>query len=138
MKQKSASQSAFFSLRVLIAFTAALVGVSAALLATAKQQRGGRPGFRQAAGALGQAANRAADSRQWFWQNPLPQGNDLRGASFIDTNTASLVGALRTIVRTTDGGNSWTIQTSGTTQNLWAVSFAGVNNGTVVGEGGTI
>ncbi len=74
----------------------------------------------------------------WVWQNPLPQGNDLRGASFVDAKTGTVVGYYGTIVRTTDGGNSWTIQTSGTTQNLWAVSFADVNNGTAVGEGGTI
>ncbi len=72
----------------------------------------------------------------WVWQNPLPQGNDLRGASFVDATTGTVVGYYGTIVRTTDGGNSWTIQTSGTTQNLWAVSFADVNNGTAVGEGG--
>src|SRR5262249_33129424 len=61
---------------------------------------------------------------QWHWQNPLPQGNTLRGASFVDANSGTAVGDYGTIVRTTDGGNSWTIQSSGTTQTLWAVSFA--------------
>src|SRR6266480_3531418 len=75
---------------------------------------------------------------QWHWQNPLPQGNNLRGASFVDANTGTVVGDYGTIVRTTDGGNSWTIQTSSTTQNLWAVLFTDANNGTAVGEGGTI
>src|SRR6267142_2457508 len=79
-----------------------------------------------------------APSSQWHWQNPLPQGNNLRGASFVDTNTGTVVGEYGTIVRTTDGGNSWTIQASGTTQTLWAVSFTDLNNGTAVGEGGTI
>src|SRR5436309_281526 len=74
----------------------------------------------------------------WHWQNPLPQGNNLRGASFVDANTGTVVGEHGTIVRTTDGGNSWTIQASGTTQTLWAVSFTDVTNGTAVGEGGTI
>src|SRR5947208_16010443 len=74
----------------------------------------------------------------WHWQNPLPQGNNLRGASFVDANTGTVVGEYGTIVRTTDGGNSWTIQVSGTTQNLWAVSFKDSNKGTAVGEGGTI
>src|SRR5215211_3461476 len=77
-------------------------------------------------------------SSQWHWQNPLPQGNNLRGASFVDANTGTVVGEYGTIVRTTDGGNSWTIQASGTTQTLWAVSFTDANNGTAVGEGGTI
>jgi photosystem II stability/assembly factor-like uncharacterized protein len=77
-------------------------------------------------------------SSQWHWQNPLPQGNNLRGASFVDATTGTVVGEYGTIVRTTDGGNSWTIQGSGTTQTLWAVSFTDANNGTAVGEGGTI
>src|SRR5207248_2989566 len=74
----------------------------------------------------------------WHWQNPLPQGNNLRGASFVDANTGTVVGEYGTIVRTTDGGNSWTIQASGTTQTLWGVSFTDITNGTAVGEGGTI
>src|SRR5207302_10097370 len=74
----------------------------------------------------------------WHWQNPLPQGNNLRGASFVDANTGTVVGENGTIVRTTDGGNTWTIQASGTTQTLWAVSFTDANHGTAVGEGGVI
>ena len=81
---------------------------------------------------------RAVASSQWQWQNPLPQGNNLRGASFVDANTGTVVGENGTIVRTTDGGNSWTIQASGTTQTLWAVSFTDPNHGTAVGEAGTI
>jgi hypothetical protein len=56
----------------------------------------------------------------------------------VDANTGTVVGEYGAIVRTTDGGSSWTIQVSGTTQTLWAVSFTDVNNGTAVGEGGTI
>jgi hypothetical protein len=47
-----------------------------------------------------------APSSQWHWQNPLPQGNNLRGASFTDVNTGTVVGEYGTIVRTTDGGTS--------------------------------
>ena len=92
--------------------------------------------------ALGQrdiSKTRLIDAEaQWVWQNPLPQGNDLRDASFVDANTGTVVGYYGTIVRTADGGESWVIQTSGTTQNLWGVSFSDANNGTTVGEGGTI
>src|SRR6266536_2308517 len=84
---------------------------------------------------LGKPSTGAASS-QWHWQNPLPQGNNLRGASFVDASTGTVVGEYGTIVRTTDGGNSWTIQTSGTTQTLWAVSLTDATNGTAVG--GTI
>src|SRR5215211_4895648 len=87
------------------------------------------------------AANGRGDTSsgaQWRWQNPLPQGNNLRGVSVVNANTSTLVGDYGTIVRTTDGGNNWTIQSSGTTQTLWAVSFTDSSNGTAVGEGGTI
>jgi photosystem II stability/assembly factor-like uncharacterized protein len=97
----------------------------------------------------GHAGNRAAvrnsnhaaagpSGRQWHWQNPLPQGNDLHGASFVDADTGTVVGAYGTIVRTTDGGSTWTIQSSGTTENLWAVSFTDATNGTAIGEARTI
>src|SRR4030095_5795048 len=79
-----------------------------------------------------------ASSAQWVWQNPLPQGNNLRGASFVDANTGTVVGDYGTIVRTTHGGNRWTSQVSAPTQNLWSVFFIDGNNGTAVGEGGTI
>src|SRR5437773_10032700 len=91
-----------------------------------------------AAPAISSKVPAGSQSSQWHWQNPLPQGNNLRGASFVDANTGTVVGEYGTIVRTTDGGNSWTIQVSGTTQNLWAVSFKDSNEGTAVGEGGTI
>ena len=80
----------------------------------------------------------ASSSAKWRWQNPLPQGNNLRAASLVDANTGTLVGDYGTIVRTTDGGNNWTIQSSGTTEILWGVSFTDGNNGTAVGENGTI
>jgi len=50
----------------------------------------------------------------WFWQNPLPPGNTLQGVSFSDANNGTAVGNYGTIVRTTDGGNSWIVQKSGT------------------------
>ena len=47
------------------------------------------------------------------WQNPLPQGNGLRSVSFTDANTGTAVGYLGTILRTTDGGETWHQQQSG-------------------------
>ncbi len=69
----------------------------------------------------------------WYWQNPLPQGNHLWAVSVLDSDTFTAVGDLGTIVRTTDGGDTWTPQTSGTTDILRAVSFVDANTGTVVG-----
>lgn len=74
----------------------------------------------------------------WYWQNPLPQGNPLYAISFNDAMTGTAVGKDGTILRTTDGGSTWSQQNSGTTRILEAVSFSDVNTGTVVGSSGTI
>ena len=92
--------------------------------------------------ALGQGENRNKASihagAQWVWQNPLPQGNHLFGLSFIDANNGTAVGGYGTILRTTDRGRHWIIQSSGTTNWLYGVSFVDANNGTAVGSNGTI
>jgi hypothetical protein len=49
-----------------------------------------------------------------------------------------VVGFEGTILRTTDGGLHWTMQTSGTTRDLYGVSFIDANTGIVVGTDGTI
>ena len=74
----------------------------------------------------------------WFWQNPIPQGNSLGAVTFSDGNTGTAVGYLGTILRTTNGGATWTSQSSGTTNDLLGVSFTDANTGTAVGSSGTI
>ena len=69
----------------------------------------------------------------WFWQNPLPTGNLLNDIFFIDNNIGTAVGEYGTIIRTTDGGNNWIVQSIGKTYTLNAVYFSDVNNGTAVG-----
>ena len=64
---------------------------------------------------------------------PNPGTEFLFDVSFTDTNNGTAVGDHGTILRTTDSGNSWVPQTSGTTKTLYGVSFTDVNNGTVVG-----
>ena len=81
---------------------------------------------------------RGVEQSGWFWQNPLPQGNILRATAAVDANTVIAVGDLGTILRTTDGGATWTLQSSGTTKRFFGLSFVDANNGTVVGEGGAI
>ena len=54
----------------------------------------GHPDLRQnrkAAHIANGRANRSSGS-QWRWQNPLPQGNTLRGISLVDANTGTIVG----------------------------------------------
>ena len=89
----------------------------------------------------GNVSNRTADgssSREWIWQNPLPQGNTLQDFSFADTNNGFAVGARGTILKTTDGGNNWEIIAGETEDDLYSVSFTDSNIGTVVGNFGAI
>ena len=80
----------------------------------------------------------SSSSRQWVWQNPLPQGNTLQELSFIDTNNGFAVGARGTILKTTDGGINWEIIPAGTENDLYSVSFLSPNIRTVVGNFGAI
>ena len=63
-------------------------------------------------------ANACFAQSGWFWQNPLPQGNDLKSVKFISSSVGWAVGVAGTIIRTTNGGTNWTLQSSGTTNNL--------------------
>jgi photosystem II stability/assembly factor-like uncharacterized protein len=55
-----------------------------------------------------------------------------------DANNGAVVGNNGLILRTTDGGQNWVPQASGTTSQLRAVCFRDANTGTVVGDQGTI
>ncbi|MFN0157176.1 MAG: YCF48-related protein [Bacteroidota bacterium] len=74
----------------------------------------------------------------WRWQNPLPQGNHLRGITYINDTTGIAVGDAGTILRTDDGGNSWHPQRSGTNADLWGVQFVDSQIGTAVGSNGVV
>src|SRR5260370_33764160 len=52
------------------------------------------PELRQGRKAAHTAKRRGDTSSgaQWRWQNPRPQGNNLRGASVVNANTSTLVG----------------------------------------------
>src|SRR6266851_4828376 len=69
----------------------------------------------------------------WFWQNPLPQGNSLNAVAVLDSDTVTAVGGAGTILRTVDGGATWTFQASGTTKTLNGVSFVDADTGWAVG-----
>ncbi len=50
---------------------------------------------------------------QWRWLHPSPQGNDLYVSSFANANNGWCAGAGGAILKTTDGGNTWSSQNSG-------------------------
>jgi photosystem II stability/assembly factor-like uncharacterized protein len=78
-----------------------------------------------AAGALGAwpalaGANVQVGSSGWLWGNPLPQGNTLRALSFAGS-TGYAAGDFGTLLRTADGGATWSGLLSGTFAGLTEV-----------------
>jgi len=74
----------------------------------------------------------------WFRQSPLPTGYDVQAIKFTNATTGFAVGLGGTILRTNDGGATWTQQASPSANNLYGVSFTDANTGTAVGHVGTI
>jgi len=75
---------------------------------------------------------------QWEWQNPLPQGNSLLDIQVFDSENAIAIGRMGTVIKTTNGGENWTVQ------NLvqeWSkfesVHFPDEYNGWIVGYAST-
>jgi hypothetical protein len=62
----------------------------------------------------------------------------LNSVSFPHSHVGTVVGDFGTILRTTDGGITWSPQVSGTTLDLNSVCFIDSSSGTAVGDGGTI
>ena len=62
----------------------------------------------------------------------------LRAVSMTDSLTATAVGNSGKILRSTDGGDTWSPQISGTLNDLFAVSFVDAMTGAVVGAQGTV
>ena len=74
-------------------------------------------------------------AQTWTWQNPLPQGNDLKASCFVDNNNGYLVGRSGTVMKTTDGGATWILCNPGQNNSFYGVDFIDINTGFVCGEG---
>ena len=61
-------------------------------------------------------------------------GLTLYDVQFIDSEEGWAVGVSGLIIHTTDGGNSWEQQYTGTTDILWSVCFVDAENGWAVGQ----
>ncbi|MDQ3193608.1 MAG: YCF48-related protein [Bacteroidota bacterium] len=70
--------------------------------------------------------------QQGWYQLTSGTSYNLRSLCFTDINTGYAVGFNGTILKTTDGGLNWILQTVGTNQNLYSVHFIG-QTGYVVG-----
>lgn len=94
-----------------------------------------------AAGAVAAAIPAAASasvqvgSSGWQWGNPLPQGNTLRSMSFAG-NDGYAAGAFGTLLRTADGGSTWSGLLSGTYTDLSEVQA--IDGNAVFAGGGCV
>ncbi|MDP3148856.1 MAG: YCF48-related protein [Ignavibacteria bacterium] len=79
---------------------------------------------------------------QWFWQNPLPQNNNLKAVKYITSTFVLAVGDNGAVMKSTDGGSTWTKLLAPknpgvvgeTTNPLSSISFINENTGWIVGD----
>ncbi len=79
-----------------------------------------------------------SNAQVWTPITGLPTSEELKSVKFIDALTGWVAGGNGTILKTTDGGNNWSLQTSGTNNILRSIFFLDANNGWACGDGGTI
>lgn len=74
---------------------------------------------------------------QWFWQNPLPQGSDLKEVEFINSNVGYAVQyGGPAILKSTNGGTNWFLLYPGIGGDFYSVSFVNESTGYVAGNSG--
>ncbi|MGB9178363.1 MAG: YCF48-related protein [Pyrinomonadaceae bacterium] len=76
----------------------------------------------------------AQTSGVWTAQAPLPVGESLHGVDMVSATEAWAVGESGIILRSADGGTSWSQQSSGTSAQLQAVRFLDSLHGWAVGN----
>lgn len=81
----------------------------------------------------------AAATRGWFTQISGVTGTHLNGIHVVAPGRDGwIVGDAGRVLRTYDGGNTWTLQTAPSTVRLNSVWFTSVNEGWIVGDGGVL
>ncbi len=70
-----------------------------------------------------------ASFSQGTWLNPLPQGNTLWAISAIDSLNCFTAGEYGTVMKTTDGGTTWLVVSSGTTEDIASIDFPDPTHG---------
>lgn len=81
----------------------------------------------------------ASGDGQWTWQNPKPAGVTLNSAFFVDADTGWAVGSMGSILKTVDGGVTWSLQhVHGHYYWLRSVFFVDASTGWAAGTNGLI
>lgn len=74
-----------------------------------------------------------ANSQIYWIQQPSPVSKELRKCLFVDSLYGWVIGDSGTVIRTTNGGNNWSVQNSGVYSfELRDLSFPDRNNGWIV------
>lgn len=73
-------------------------------------------------------------SQGWEWQNPLPQGNDLRSMDAVDENHVWFGTSAGVVLHTFDGGQSWQLQQTPTQAYIYGIDFVDQEYGWAMGE----
>lgn len=73
-----------------------------------------------------------------YWSVPVNMPSRLNQVTFTSTNIAYAVGNGGVIYKSTNGGSSWLLKTSGVSVELFDVSFINDSIGYVVGDNGTL
>lgn len=90
-------------------------------------------------GGSGGVASTSDAGVTWRQTTRTPAGSaDLAALQFSDATTGWAAGSGGEIIRTSDGGSTWTAQASGTTADLHGVRFVDATNGWAVGGQGVI
>ncbi len=72
------------------------------------------------------------------WQNPRPTGIIYNDVAFLDSLQAVVVGNYGSIVRTQNGGNTWSVQEHESYQHIRSVKFFSKNYGFAAGDSGIL
>lgn len=78
------------------------------------------------------------NAQVWVPITGLPSTADFKTVKFINTSTGWVAGDNGVILKTTDGGNNWSLQTSGTVNTIRSIFFLDASNGWACGDAGTI
>lgn len=74
----------------------------------------------------------------WFWQNPTPQGYDIKSVTFINSQTGIAVGNYGAILRSENGGESWNTVSVGYSNDFLCVRHLSGDTAFVTGTDGIL
>ena len=88
-----------------------------------------------AVGEFGHVLHSDNDGATWEQASSVPTRNTLTAVTFLDNQTGYAVGHEATIIKTTDGGDTWKLQrvTRRGEHPLFGVYFSDANNGIAIG-----